>query len=90
MVITVKADNIFSDFFLLKVKKYQHILKTDSTDAWATHYLKGTEVLTGWYYDKIGEDQLNYSLVKGKLALSRLALYCTYSEMSRLKAKFAF
>lgn len=67
VVVAVYTDDNDSEYYLLQVVASPFILSSFSTDQWGNSFDAGTDVLRGYYYDKV--DDQRYKLLSGRIAI---------------------
>ncbi|CAG2192156.1 unnamed protein product [Mytilus edulis] len=70
-IIAVVADDPNDDYFLLKASGKAQVLSVDTTDKWGAHFLKGSEIIRGLYFNKltVEDGMVKFKLLQRKTAL---------------------
>ncbi|CAG2219360.1 unnamed protein product [Mytilus edulis] len=70
-IIAVVVDDPNDDDFLLKASGKAQVLSVDTTDKWGAHFLKGSEIIRGLYFNKltVEDGMVKFKLLQRKTAL---------------------
>jgi hypothetical protein len=68
-VVAVYTDDPEYQFYIMKVTDEPHVVNRDVSDDWGCTFTRSSEILKGFYYDRMNNYPYKYKLIKRKQAI---------------------